>query len=176
MKKTNQKYIIIIAGVVILLIIFIVSILIPQASRKQTVSISPSSSGNSEAVNKAAIPTISLAPLASNAKDATKQFYLYYTSSSKNPLANGAFKTNPYLSSDFKETIADAYKNGNVPLFCTQNIRSNIVVGQEQQVYYNNGYITEEVISEAPPGTKNLYNVLLEQVNGKWMIMDINCL
>lgn len=133
----------------------------PMQTGKQTGQVSPST----------ALPTI-----ASDAQTVTKQFYTYFFSSPTNPLANGAYRNNPYLSQDFKDVITAYYKNGDVPVFCPQNKSNNIVVGQEQLVSYNGSSLTQEVISEAPPGTKDLYRVLLESVNNQWLIFDINCI
>jgi hypothetical protein len=111
-----------------------------------------------------------------NADDTAKAFYYFMLSSSGNPLAAGGYKNNQYLSSDFKDVIHKLYDNGNNPVFCPQNKRTAIVVGQDQQVYYNNGYLTQVVISEAAPGAKKLYRVLLQNIGNQWYIFDVNCI
>ena len=103
------------------------------------------------------------------------QFYTFYFSTPTNPLANGAFKTNPYLSQDFKDLLSSSYDNGNTPALCPQNKRANITVGKEVEVYVNNQYMTEETISETSPVTKDLYTILLENNNGMWLVEDVNC-
>ena len=65
--------------------------------------------------------------------------------------------------------------NGNMPVFCTQNLRKNVVAGQERTYYYNNMYLTQEVLSDATDG-KSLFRVTLENMDGKWLIFDVNCL
>lgn len=180
MNQQNKKYIILFVGVVLLFIIFIVVIFLQQGPKQQSSTVSPStqdqkSTSMQQTTNINGSPSITLAPPSSSPQTAALQFYTYFFSSPKNPLANGAYKTNPYLSQDFKLLIAGAYDNGDVPVFCSQNKESNIIVDNQQSLYYNNGYLMEETISEAPPGNKNLYDILLENVNGKWLIYDINC-
>jgi hypothetical protein len=181
--KNNKKYIFILIGVIILFIIFVGIVFFQQNSEEQA----PSSSAQQSQVtvsikqpfqnnNNGASPSVTLAPPSSSPKLAAQQFYVYYFSSLENPLANGAYKTNPYLSPQFKDIIGAAYKNGNVPVFCPQNKTANIVVDKEESVYYNNGYLMQEVISQAPPGNKDLYTLELQQINGKWFIFDINCI
>ena len=48
------------------------------------------------------LPTVTFAPLSGSAQQAAWQFYTYYFSTPQNPLAVGKYKTNPYLSQDFK--------------------------------------------------------------------------
>jgi len=67
-----------------------------------------------------------------NAAQTAQTFY--NSTASVNPLANGAFKTNPYLSDTFKHTIKTGYKNGNTPVFCPENRRPQVTIGKEQQV------------------------------------------
>jgi hypothetical protein len=102
-------------------------------------------------------------------------FYRYF-SSSANPLANGAFQKNPYLTDDFKSIIADLYHNGNIPVFCPQNQKANVTVGKTQQVYNSYGYLTQVIISETTPEVKDLYRVMLKDKDGHWQIDDINCI
>jgi hypothetical protein len=178
----NKKYIILFVGVIILFIIFIAVIFFQQNQNLPT----PSSLQNQNPAalqpnqqtkqSDTTVPQVTLSPLTGTAVEATEQFYNYYFSTSVNPLANGAYKDNPYLSQDFKDILGSLYNNGNAPLFCPQNKRASIVVGKEQQNYYNNQYVTQEIISEAPPGTKDLYRVSLENQDGKWFIFDVNCI
>jgi hypothetical protein len=185
----NKKYLILFIGVIVLFAIFagVLFLQTNQSSKPPTPSslqsqnpanLQPShqASGQTNPQSDTNVsPTVKLQPLASTAKEATKQFYTYYFSSPTNPLANGAYKNNSYLSEDLKNVMTSLYNNGNAPLFCPQNKRSNVVVGQEQQIYYTTQYITREVISEAPPGNKDLYRVLLENNGGQWQIFDVNC-
>ena len=89
-------------------------------------------------------------------------------------MANGAYKKNEYLAPDFKDEIGALYNNGNAPVFCLQNKRTNIAVGQEEDVYYNNQYLKQEIISDAT-GAKDLYRVVLQQVDNKWLVLDVTC-
>jgi hypothetical protein len=177
MINTNKRYIILFLGVVVLFILFAIVVFLQQPPKQQHLSSQDQNvisfhRPNQKSVN---IPSVTLLPPASTPKAAAQLFYSYYFSS-PNPLANGAYKNNPYLSQDFKNVIGSLYKNGNTPVFCLQNRRAQIIVGKEQSVYYNNGYLEQEVISEAAPGTKDLYIVLLEDDGGKWLIFDINCI
>ena len=179
----NKKYLIVGGVIVIFLIILLVSIFFQKSPSQQTsVSEQTSNLKNQTAAvtsiknHTSSSPSLTLAPPASTASQAVQQFYTYYFSSPSNPLANGAYKTNPYLSPDFKNVIGALYNNGNTPVFCPENKRTNIVVGQETSVNYTNAILTQEVISAAPPESKDLYRVLVQQINGKWLIYDINCL
>jgi len=167
----NKRYLLLLGGVVVLLIVFALILVFqqePQTPRQKVIVVSPNGKTTAQAV-----PTIVLPPLGKTAKEATLQFYTYYTSSPQNPFANGAYKTNPYLAPEFKTVVAAG--NGNLPVFCTQNIRKNVVVDKESTYYYDNGYLTSEVIGEGPSGAKDLFKVTLKNVNGKWFIFDINC-
>jgi hypothetical protein len=173
----NKKYILLFIGVVVFFVLFIVFIVLQQ--KQSNVTITPSTALNSRQINQPdknrPTETETFAPLSNSPQEAAKQFYTYYFSTLANPLANGAYKTNPYLSQDFKDLLDGGYDNGNAPVFCPQNKRTNITVGKEVQVYVENQYMTEETISEAPPGTKDLYTILLKNDNGKWFVEDVNC-
>ena len=177
----NKKYLFLFIGVIILFIIFIGVIFLQQNPKGQAPSSSTQQAKVTASIkqpvqNNGASASVTLAPPSSSPKLAAQQFYIYYFSSPENPLANGAFKTNPYLSPQFKDIISAAYKNGNVTVFCPQNKNANVFVDKEEYVYYNNRYLMQEVISQAPPGNKDLYTMELQQINGKWLIFDINCI
>lgn len=169
----QKKYFIVLGIVLIFLAVFSGMLLYQQSPRapRQKIVVSPN---NGSTAPTAAVPTLAMPPLGSTAKQATLQFYKFYVNSPRNPFANGAFQTNPYLAPEFKTVVAAG--NGSVPVFCPQNIKRNVVVGQESTYYYDNGYLTSEVISEASPVIKNLYKVTLKNVNGKWLIFDVNCI
>jgi hypothetical protein len=176
MNSRNKRYIIFFVAIIIIFIIFI-SVVFFQTPKQQSATLSQNQ--NSASAQKSgganSSPSAQLPPPSSNPQTAAQQFYTYFFSSAQNPLANGAYKNNPYLSPEFKSVVGGLYGNGNTPVFCPGNKRANIVVGKEQDVYYNNSYLKQEVISEAPPGSKDLYTMLLENVNGKWLVFDINC-
>jgi|SRR5579872_6531537 len=181
----NKKYILLFIGAIVVFIIFIAVIFLQQNSSQQEVQ-QPSTLQSQNPANlqrqqtnlsrnqNVAVPTITLAPPASTPNAAAKQFYTYYFASLENPLADGAYKNNPYLSQDFKDVLGALYYNGNSPIFCLQNKRANITVGKEKQYYYNNQFLTQEIISDATTG-KDLYQITLENVGGKWLIFDVNC-
>ena len=185
----NKKYLIIGSCVIIVLILIVVLLFSQNTSSKQQQPASQSQTSLNQAnqpVQQAATttnstnettPTITaVAPLATTAQGAVAQFYNYYFASSNNPLANGAFKNNPYLAPDFKSVIGQLYSNGNTPVFCLQNKKKNIVVGKETPVDSTDALLMQETISEASPGNKDLYNVVVQDINDKWLIYDINCL
>ncbi|SRR5258708_8401010 len=170
----NKKYLLLFVGVIVIFIIFVVVIFFQQ-NPPLPQFLSPHNQNPVALQEQKQAPSVSLAPPSSNPKAAAKQFYDYYFSTDNTPLAGGAYKNNPYLSQDFKDTIGDLYNNGNAPVFCSQNKRTNVTVGKEQQMYYNNQYLTIETISDAANG-KALYSISLENVNGKWLIFDVNCI
>ena len=176
MKKKNRKYLLFLGILLVVIIIFACVGFFGQNSQQTS---NQAQNRNSLAANGAGqnnLPSVTFAPPASSPSAAALQFYEYYFSSPSNPLANGAFKNNPYLSSDFKQVIGALYNNGNEPVFCPNNKETNVTVSKEQQLYYGNQYLTDEIISETSPVSKDLYRVRLENVNGKWLIFDINCI
>lgn len=113
-----------------------------------------------------AAPTISATPVGT-AKEVTKEFYQFYFSSG-NPLANGGYKTNTFLSPSLKNIMASQYNNGNTPLFCPQNKRAEVTVGKEKQTQTG----LQETISSS---SKDLYKVSLVNDKGKWLIDGVTC-
>src|SRR6185437_6030963 len=101
----KKKYIIIL-GVVAILLIVGISMIFAQKNASTVGQEATVSSQQKTANNTKPVPTLSLPPLTGTAKDATAQFYKYYTSTPQNPLAAGAFNANPYLTSEFKDSIA----------------------------------------------------------------------
>jgi len=172
-----KKYILSFIGVIIFFGLFIGYILTQKNQNNGNTTSSTAQNQNTKTVNQQNKPiaAVTFAPLSDSPQEAARQFYLYYFATPTNPLADGAYKTNPYLSQDFKDLLYDGYDNGNMPIFCPQNKRVNITVGKEVQIYLNNQYMRMETISEAPPGTKDLYTILLESSNGKWLVEDVNC-
>jgi hypothetical protein len=188
MKLNMQKrLLLIVAGIVVLLVPLVAFLGTQQTSQKANITAKSSNApdqntvstgnngSNGSAINsQTATPAQEQSPL--TAEEAAKQFYKYYFAAPTNPLANGAYKDNKYLSQGFKDVIHDLYKDGDTPVFCAKNVRPNIVVGKDRQVYTDNEYVTQVVISEAPPGTKDLYRVEMENITGEWLVYDINCI
>jgi hypothetical protein len=186
----NKRTIYLMGATIVILLLFVVYLVMQQQTPVPKTSIqtnttanqnqSASSGNNTSAGNTSGSdtpsqsPDISTAPL--SAAQTAKEFYNYYFSSANNPLANGAYKTNKYLTQEFKDDIGASYKNGNTPVFCPQNQRNSIIVGKEEQVFYDNGYLTQVVISDASAGNKDLYRVMLQNLTGSWLIWDINCI
>ena len=175
----NRRRYLILFGVVI--IIFVLVIFLQTTTREQTTN--STSQQNQHAIQtdqkKTVKPTMPLVPVESNPVAAAIQFYQYYFSSPTNPLSNGAYKDNPYLSADFKDTISALYNNGNTPVFCPQNKRAAITVGGEEQIYYDNQYLRQETISDATVSTQSaqqLYRITLKNDNGKWLVFDVTCI
>jgi len=173
----NKKYILLFIGIIVLFVIFIVVIFFQQNQPSPNSSAGSNSNlQNTQKTNQKVVPSVTFTPLSGSAKEVTRQFYNYYFATPENPLADGAYKNNPYLSDDFKAVLKAGYNNGNAPVFCPQNKRADITVGKEAQIYYNNQYMTQETISETTPGGKDLYRISLENQNGNWLIFDVNCL
>ncbi|HVA96559.1 MAG TPA: hypothetical protein VND99_02800 [Candidatus Acidoferrales bacterium] len=178
----NKKFLIIGSAALVLILIFVIVIFMQQSTVQKQALPKPTTlnrqnpAGIRHSNQTSTVPYITFAPPSDTPQAAVKQFYDYYFASPTNPLANGAYKKNPYLSSDFKQVIGSLYNNGNVPVFCPQNKRKNIIVGQETPVNYTNAILMQEFISEAPPGNKDLYRVQVQEVNNTWLIYDINCI
>lgn len=177
MNNVNKKYVILFLAAIVLFIIFAVIVFFQQNSTGS----STQSSQTQKAItiqgpghHSTNTPSVTLVPPSSSPKETTLLFYNYYFSAPTNPLANGAYKNNPYLSDEFKQLLGEV--NGDAPVFCPQNKSSNITVGKEEQLYYNGQYMTQEVISRTLPTSKDLYRVVLENVGGKWLIFDVNCI
>lgn len=180
MNQKNKKFIILFAGIIVIIIIFIGFVFFQGPKQEintpiQSQSQSTVHTNQVSHIKNNVTPVIATSPLASP-KTAALNFYTYYFSTPQNPLANGLYKTSPYLSPEFKTVVGALYDNGNAPVFCAQNKENKVVVDKEEQVSYNHSYLMQEVISEPPPSTKDLYMMLLENVNGEWLIFDINCI
>jgi len=185
MSHMNKKYLIVGGAIVFILIILLVVALSSKQTPTQQQTVSKTSTTNQSSTtlyhsgantNTTIVPTVSQAPSTDPAQAAVEQFYHYYVASPINPLANGAYKNNPYLAPDFKGLIQAAYDNGNTPVFCPQDEQKNIVVGKEVPVNETGVVVMEETISEASAGGKDLYTVSVQNLNNKWLIYDINCL
>jgi hypothetical protein len=175
MSRMKKKYLIA-GGIAVVLLIIIVFVIVFQQTSLTSQNPAVTSPANQMKTSVKNSRQVTLAPPSNTPQEAVKQFYNYYFSSPTNPLANGAFESNPYLAPDFKGLIKAYYNNGNVPVFCLQNKRANVSVGQEVPVNDANEILMEETISEASPGTKDLYTVIVQNVNDKWLIYDIHCL
>lgn len=172
----NKKYLLVFIGVIVLF--GLVFVFIANQQNPQPPSVSTAQNQKPESANRTTqkISQKNLPSLTGTAQKAARQFYNYYFATPENPLAAGKYKTNPYLSEYFKGNIQTGFDNGNIPIFCPQNRKSIITVGKDVQVYQDNQYMTLETISEASPGSKDLYTILLSNKNGQWLVEDVNCL
>lgn len=176
MNQKNKRYLYWFVGIVVIIIIFTAIIFLQSPKPQVSTLVQNKSTFITQRGHIKNNTTIVTSPALDPAQAAALQFYTYYFSTPQNPLANGAYKNNPYLSPDFKNIVGALYDNGNAPVFCAQNKSDKVVVDKEEKVNYNQSYLMQEVISEAPPGTRDLYMMLLENVNGKWLIFDVNCI
>lgn len=176
----RRRYLILFGIVIVIFIIFVFVIFLQTGSEQTTNSTSQQNQHVIQTSQKKTVkPAMPLASLKSNPVAAAIQFYQYYFSSPTNPLSNGAYKDNPYLSADFKDTISALYNNGNTPVFCPQNKRAAITVGDEEQIYYDNQYLRQEIITDATVSTQSaqqLYRITLKNDNGKWLVFDVTCI
>ena len=182
MSHMNKKYLIVGGAIAIVLIILLVVVLFPKQTPTQQQAVSKTSSTNQSSAalyhstSNTTVSTVTPMQPSDPAQAAVEQFYRYYLASPTNPLANGAYKNNPYLAPDFKGLIEAAYDNGNTPVFCPQDMQRNIVVGKEAPVNETGVVVMEETISAASTGGKDLYTVFVQNLNNKWLIYDIHCL
>ncbi|MGH7203642.1 MAG: hypothetical protein ACREHC_04330 [Candidatus Levyibacteriota bacterium] len=193
MNLTRKQMFLILGGAVALLIVFSLTLAFQQNSQQPSTKITAagvtpgqsdsnqangsggSGNQNSDSTPSTNGPTATPIPEQVNTSAVSTTQTFYDSFAKGNPLANGAFKTNQYLSDNFKNIINISYKNGNKPVFCAVNHKPQVTVGKEQQLYYDNGYITEETISDAVTG-RDLYLVMLQSNNDQWHIFDISCL
>ncbi|MGI8419280.1 MAG: hypothetical protein ACR2LN_01400 [Candidatus Levyibacteriota bacterium] len=192
MNLTRKQMFLILGGAVALLIIFSLTLAFQQNSQqpstKITAGVTPGQTNSNQANGSGGTgnqnsdsspstngPTATPIPEQVNTSAVSTTQAFYDSFAKGNPIANGAFKTNQYLSDNFKNIINISYKNGNRPVFCAVNHKPQVTVGKEQQLYYDNGYITEETISDAVTG-QDLYLVMLQSNNDQWHIFDVTCL
>jgi hypothetical protein len=191
MNMNRKQQLLVIGGVVVVLLLFVLFLAFQQSSQtpstKITAGVTPGEAAGGQAngggnagnqngstAPEAAGPTATPLPQQLSAADTTRAFYNSFATG--NPLANGAFDTNQYLTANFKNIISKSYKKGNTPVFCPVDRRPQITVGKESQEYYDNGYLTEETISDASGSGQDLYLVQLRNNNNQWQIFDITCL
>ena len=103
-------------------------------------------------------------------------FYNWYISSPESPIATGSYKTNNYLSVQFKNQIASLSqnRNGYDPVLCDKNKSTNVKVGDP--IYNSLGEQAKVVVSANVPNGKDLYRFVLNYSRGQWFISDIICI
>lgn len=185
----QKKYLIIFFGVIVLMIpVMLFTIFAQSSSQKTTLqntayvpsgTVSQYDTGQrGSSPQGQAVPTV--LPTATEGvfspEVVTQKFYMEHLSSDTNPLSNGRYKNDVYISGPFKEVISDLYDNGNTTVFCMKNRTKDFVVGKLQSVYNKtNGYLSQVIISQNVPNGKDLYRVMLMQENNKWLVFDVNC-
>lgn len=181
----NRKQLIyLFIGAVGVLLIFVVFLAFQQSSQTAKPKITaagvtpaPTSAGVEKTIDggtreRTASPT-SVPQQNLNAVQTAQAFY--NSTLNGNPLLNGKYKTNPYLADSFKSNIGDYYDEGNRPVFCAKNHKAQVTIGKEKQQYYDQGYLTQEFVTDSTTG-KDLYIIILENDNNIWHIFDVTCL
>ena len=171
----KKEYLYLLVTGISLIVIFVILLFIQntnekkaeQESQQPTVSSGQPSTDNSPSTNN------SLEPAATTPDGVAKEFYSWYFSRPTNPLANGGFSKNMYLSDDFKDLLKESYKNGNDPVFCSDDSGSGAMVGD---ITYNETRQALVKISAGNAGGRIQYDVFrMSQIDGKWLIDDIHC-
>lgn len=180
---TRKQLIILFGGTVGLLLIFVIFLGVQEFSQKPTpatvTNVTAGQKGETQvtktntATSGKKVLTPTPLPVQMTAPQMVQNFY--FATMRGNSLANGGFENNQYLTGAFKDNIREFYDNGNKPVFCPKNRRTQVAVGKEQKRYYAQEYLTQEFISDATNG-KDLYLVTLQSRNNEWQIFDIVCL
>ena len=109
-------------------------------------------------------------------EEITSKFYSWYLSYMGNPYASGAYKASSFLTPAFKNVISSfaPYDGVHDPIVCAISKKSNFLVKQASPPDIN-GKVTVLVTENVPNG-RNLYNAVLQNLNGKWLIDDFMCI
>ncbi len=171
----KKQYTLLAATGGLLLVIFGILLFMQSSINNKESKELQQSSGNSEKPfdNSSNVGQPSQGPTSISPDGVAKEFYAWYFSRPANPLANGGFSNNMYLSNDFKDLLRESYKNGNDPVFCSDDSGSGSMVGD---VTYNEIGQPLVKISAGNVGGRAQYDVFrMAQIGGKWLIDDIHC-
>lgn len=106
----------------------------------------------------------------------TENFYSWYMSQPKDPIASGGYKTNPLLSEYFINLTTEfvqGYTRSEPydPIFCIKNKTKDVHYGSAQYINKDSA----NVMIYRKIDNKDLYRVTLLRTNGNWLINDIAC-
>ena len=174
---------------VIFIVFVVVLIVVAQSSLKSKSSPALTTNNSLSSDNSSSFPSVaesgnshtqsqlpvSSAPEHLTPEEVARKFYSWYlTYSGVSALSSGAYKTSPYLTEKFKETITyfAPYDPQYDPVFCTPNKLANFTV---QSSTTTSGGERLVVVNSAPDGQR-LYNIIIKNVNGRWLIDDTRCM
>jgi hypothetical protein len=158
-------------GVVFVFFIFIFAPQKPSA-QKTLVAPAPTAVANTANTYNFYIPTpTDYQPVPP--EEITTKFYAWWLTTQSKNITN-AYKTSPYLTDDFKNTIESFDPTNSIhdPVFCQRNKKTNFLVtpayvGPNGKTYTN--------IQQNIPNGKNLYRVVFFYNGQQWLIDDIVC-
>lgn len=186
----KKKYVYIIIPVLLILtvVIFILTIF-PQPQKNDNESITPTNNQNSyspqsfqntqnqlpASYSLPATPQISAETEHLTPEEVANKFYSWYlTYTGVTALSTGAYKNNQFISDKFKRIISmmAPYNAQNDPVFCTQNKEAKFKT--MSPITSGNG--RQAVIIQSVPEGKNLYKIILDNVDGRWLVDDTICI
>jgi hypothetical protein len=174
----NKKYLYLSIGVIFVILIIIV-ILLPQSS-SQTQILTPSNSPSPSSEQSSTGGSLNNSQVTNTPEhltpeDVARKFYSWYlTYPGVSALSSGAYNTNSYLTDKFKGVITAfaPYSAQDDPVFCVPNKLANFTV--LPAVTTANG--RQSVIIRSVPDGKDLYKVVLKNINGNWLVDDTICI
>ena len=176
----NKKHLLLAAGifVIIFFIAFVFTLFssqsqTPGSSYPPSFSPSPSSIQSSNFISEPVIQATT-APENLTPEEVARKFYSWYlTYPGVSALSKGAYNDNIYLSDKFKRVISRfaPYSDSEDPVFCIPNKLSNFTVLPATTT--SNG--RQGVIIQSVPEGKNLYKIILKNINNRWLVDDTIC-
>lgn len=178
----NKKHLLLAAGifVIIFFIAFIYTLLssqsqTPSSSYQPSFSPSPSAIQSSNFISEPSPIQVTTAPENLTPEEVARKFYSWYlTYPGVSALTKGAYNDSIYLSDEFKSIISKMapYETQKDPVFCTRNKLPNFTTLKATTT--PNG--RQGVIIQSVPEGKDLFEIVLININNRWLIDDTVCI
>lgn len=177
----NKKNLILAAGIIVIIgfIAFIFSLYSSGGQAPGSYSVSsppsPTSVQSSNFVSGVSPVQSTTAPENLTPEEVARKFYSWYiTYPGVSALAKGAYNDNIYISDKFKRMLSRMapYSDIEDPVFCIPNKLPNFTVLPASTT--PNG--RQSVIIQSVPEGKNLYKIILKNINNRWLVDDTICM
>lgn len=180
----NRKYLLFIIVGIFLICIIAISFYFKKQSSSEVIqefrSALPTPNAQKNPLGNAqnVTPTLEVSPEMSPS-DVAKMFYAWYIAYPKNVLQSGAYKTNPYITDEFKQLMTGFAigRQDNIydPIFCTANKTKNFAVA-EPIYMQSDTQATVNITKTNGDTVQNLYHVVLKHISTGWKIDDVICI
>lgn len=118
-------------------------------------------------------------PMEANSPEVVaRAFYDWYTTH-PNPLGSRAYLNSPYISNDYKDSIEGFVVRGDYlesdPVLTCVDVKPPKSILAQTAVYDTNRLRASVNLQEDVEGSRVLYEVLLANINGEWLVDDVRC-